>query len=149
MLSPFLKKLIFVRKFFILDGKIEILGERQILLPFSAIANLNESKMFETIHKEVKLAMERYAKQMGTGSGGMIKSVQDIYETMGLGKMRIIKLNADKKHTVLRLENITKPNEELLGGVLSGLFSFLFQKSLTKDNISIIKKGSYVDVSIK
>ena len=71
MLSPFLKKLIFVRKFFIIDGQIEILGEKQVLLPFSVVTNLNRSDTFTVVSKEVKKVMISYAKQIGSTSGGM------------------------------------------------------------------------------
>ena len=149
MLSPFLKKLLFVRQFFITDGRIEILGEKQVMLPFSAIMELQTDNSFEILNREVKKVMEYYAKKIGASPGGMIQSVQDIYETMGLGKMQIIKLDADHKEVVLRLLNISLSKTQLIEGVLCGLFSFLFGKNLTRNNISVKNKVSYLEVSIK
>ncbi|NQU79620.1 hypothetical protein HQ545_07660 [Candidatus Woesearchaeota archaeon] len=149
MLSPFLKKLIFVRKFFIIDGQIEILGERQMLLPFTAIELLQNEQTFSIVSGEVQKTMANYARKIGASSGGMIKSVQDIYETMGLGKMRIIKLDTDNKKTVVRIEKINIKNTDLIGGVLCGLFSFMFDKDFSKENITITKKIGFFDVSIK
>ena len=149
MLSAFLKKLLFVRQFFMMDGKIEVLGEKQVMLPFSAVMKLHNDSTFDAVSKEMKIVMESYGKKMGSSSGGMVKSVQDIYETTGLGKMEIIKLDADKKETVLRIQNISFTDTTLVEGVLCGLFSFLFNRQLTRKNITVTKKGTSMDVGIK
>lgn len=149
MLSPFLKKLIFVRQFFITDGKIEILGEKHIMLPSSAVLAMQNAQTFGVVNKEIRKVMQYYAKKMGSSSGGMIKSVQDIYETMGLGKMQVIKLDQSKKETVIRLVNVEMNDATLATGVLCGLFSFLFEKELNEKNIVVKKSTGYVDVSIK
>lgn len=148
MLSPFLKKLLFVRQFFIMDGKIEILGEKQIMLPLSAVSSLQSTNSFDIMKKEIKSSMESYAKKMGSSAEGMTRSVQDIFETMGLGKMQIIKLNADKKETVVRI-NINLSDTTLLEGVICGLFSFLFNRDIKRENIIVSKKGTYMDITIK
>ena len=149
MLSPFLKKLLFVRQFFMTDGKIEVLGEKQVMLPFSAMMNLQNASTFDLVSKDMKAVMQSYGKKMGSSSSGMVKTVQDIYETTGLGKMEIIKLDADKKETVLRLANMNVTDTALVEGVLCGLFSFLFNKELTRKNITVTKKGTSIDVGIK
>lgn len=131
------------------EGKIEVLGEKQVMLPFSALINLQNASTFDIISKEMKTVMVSYGKKMGSSAGGMIKSVQDIYETTGLGKMEIIKLDADKKETVLRISNITCVDTTLVEGVLCGLFSFLYNKDLTRKNIVVTKKGTSMDVTIK
>ena len=131
------------------DGKIEVLGEKQVMLPFSAMMSLQSASSFDSVSKEIKTTMISYGKKMGSSAGGMVKSVQDIYETMGLGKMEIIKLEADKKETVLRIQNISFTDTTLVEGVLCGLFSFLFNKDLTRKNITVTKKGTYMDVTIK
>ena len=149
MLSPFLKKLLFVRQFFMTDGKIEVLGEKQVMLPFSAVMSLQSASSFDAVSIEMKKVMVSYGKKMGSSAGGMVKSVQDIYETTGLGKMEIIKLDADKKETVLRIANISFTDTTLVEGVLCGLFSFLFNKDLERKNITVTKKGTFVDIAIK
>jgi len=149
MLSPFLKKLIFVRQFFITDGKIEILGEKQVMLPFSAISQLQNENTFTIMNTEMRKVMEYYAKKIGADSGGMIKSVQDIYETMGLGKMQILKLDNNKKEIIIRLMSIKEANSVLISGILCGLFSFVFNKDLNEKNISIKKNTGYLDIFIK
>jgi hypothetical protein len=132
-----------------MDGKIEILGEKQVMLPFSAVMTLQKADNFESLSKEMKISMASYGKKMGSSAGGMIKSVQDIYETTGLGKMEIIKLEADKKETVLRIVNMTFTDTTLVEAVLCGLFSFVFNKDLTRKNITVTKKATSMDVTIK
>ncbi len=149
MLSSFLKKLLFVRQFFMTDGKIEVLGEKQIMLPFSAVMCLQNPESFEKISREMNKSMVSYGKKMGSSAGGMLKSVQDIFETTGLGKMEIIKLDSDKKETILRIQNINYIDTTLVEGVLCGLFSFLFSKELTRRNISVTKKTTSMDITIK
>jgi hypothetical protein len=149
MLSPFLKKLLFVRQFVIYNGKIEILGENQIMLPRSALLSLQNEKTFDIVNKEMKDSMTRYAKKIGASTSGMLKSVQDLYETMGLGKMEVIKLEATKKQAVLRIKDIKCKDSSLIEGVVCGLFSVMFKKELTRENIKVINKTSHIEVSIK
>jgi len=149
MLSPFLKKLIFVRQFFITDGKIEILGEKQIMLPFSAVSGLKNEETFDIMNREVRKAMDFYAKKIGSSSVGMLKSTQDIFETMGLGKMEIVKLDTAKKEIIFRLMNVQYEDTTVVEGVLCGLFSFLFTKDLERKNIKVIKKATMLDVVIR
>jgi hypothetical protein len=149
MISPFLKKLLFVRQFIMNGGKIQILGENQVMLPSNALLSLQNENTFEIISKEIKVSMSSYAKKIGSSSGGMLKSVQDIYETMGLGKMRVVKLVADKKQVIVQIGDIKFKDTALVEGVLAGLFSCMFNKSLTRENIKVIKKASYTEISIK
>ena len=149
MLSPFLKKLLFVRQFFMSDGRIEILGQKHFMLPLSVVGGLQHPKTFDVLNKEMNKVMDYYAKKAGTPPGGMIKYVQDLYETMGLGKLQVIKLDSDKKQAILRVQNINLNNNEVVSGVLAGLFSFVFKKKIAKKNTSIIKKLGFIEVSIK
>jgi len=49
----------------------------------------------------------------------------------------------------VRIQNISFTDTTLVEGVLCGLFSFLFNKDLTRKNITVTKKGTYMDVTIK
>jgi hypothetical protein len=149
MLSPFLKKLLFVRQFLIHDGKIEILGQKQVMLPYSALSHLTGGEHFEIINRNIRESMSTYAKKIGASQGGMVKSVQDIYETMGLGKMQIIKLDTKNKVVSLRIQNIVLGDTTIIEGVLTGLFSFLFSKEFGQNNIEVQKKASHFQVNIK
>ncbi len=149
MLSPFLKKLLFVRQFFMTDGKIEILGETQILLPIEALSMIDNPKVFAAMSKQMKSSMQNYAKKIGTSPDGMIKSVQEIYETMGLGKMQVIKLDQEKKSCTLRIKSVKTKNTNVIAGIIGGLFSFLFKKNLTQKDVNVRKKSGFLEVSLK
>ena len=141
MLSGFLKKLLFARQFMIDEGKIEVLGRRQIMLPFeifSALQALDQKKGYITIKSSMKENMQYYAKRIGTTSMGMLKSSEEVFETFGLGKISIIKLDNSKKTAIVRLFNspVSGTCGKVSGGCgiqcasLAGLFSFLFSKDV-------------------
>jgi len=150
MLSPFLKKLLFVRQFSIDKGQIDILGQNQIMLPSDLIAELqiiDHDKVYNIVKKHITVSMESYAKRIGSSTTGIIKSSQDIFETFGLGQFQILKLDNPKK-----IANITilkssicdsckklklKKEGCLLEAALAGMFAFLF-----KTEVTVETKGS-------
>ena len=131
------------------DGKIEILGQKQVMLPLAMMASLQNDQTFDVANKEIQKSMEYYAKKMGGSSGGMLKSVLDIYETTGLGKMQIIKLDVASKEAILRIIDGQFDRTDLLEGVLCGQFSYFFNKQLLRQNIKVTKKTTYLDIFIK
>ncbi|MAG78382.1 hypothetical protein CL616_03390 [archaeon] len=145
MLSPFLKKLLFVRQFLIDNGKIEILGQNQIMLPSGLLAemqSIDKDKFYSVVKKHIQTSMQTYAKKMGTTSSGIIKSSQDIFETYGLGQFKLIKLDNTKKTAIVSISQSSlyspKNKEEiLLEAALDGMFSFLF-----KTNIKVESKAN-------
>ena len=99
MLSPFLKKLLFVRQFIIDKGKIEILGQTQIMFPSNLMAELqliDHDRVYSIVKKNIQYTIETYAKKIGSTSSGIVKSSQDIFETFGLGQFQILKLDNSK-----------------------------------------------------
>ena len=148
MLSPFLKKLLFVRQFIMTDGKIEVLGQQQVMLPLTALASMQNDQTFDLISREMKKSMEAYGKKMGGSANGMVKTVQDIYETTGLGKMEILKLDTAGKKVILRMQNIRFERTDVVEGVVCGLFTYLLSKELTRKDIKVTKKSTYIDISI-
>ncbi|MBT3985713.1 hypothetical protein HOD38_02580 [archaeon] len=138
MLSPFLKKLLFVRQFAIDKGKIEILGQTQIMLPSNLMAELqliDHDKVYNIVKTNIHDTMKTYAKKMGSTSSGIVKSSQDIFETFGLGQFQILKLDNSKKIAILNVSNSPmcngcakeKSNPCLLEAALDGMFTFLFK----------------------
>jgi len=127
MLSPLLKKLLFVRQFSIENGKIEILGNRHIMLGQDALLELQEvddarlynlikdstlnqlSKFVEhaRVYKQLKdvilIDISSLSKKIGAGDQGIIKNLQDIFDIYGLGKMTIASLDNSKKQAVVRI----------------------------------------------
>ena len=140
MLSSFLKKLLFARQFFMIDGKIEVLGKKQVMLPsdvMSALDNLNTKEAYANVKNAVKKDVEDYAKKLGSSEEGILKNIDDIFGTFGLGKLEMVNLNFKKKACILRLHNSPlkqmsgKTSEfHIIGAILSGVFSFLFKKDV-------------------
>ena len=152
MLSPFLKKLLFVRQFIIDKGKIEILGQTQIMLPSNLMAELqliDHDKVYTIVKNNIQDTMKTYAKKMGSTSSGIVKSSQDIFETFGLGQFQILKLDNSKKVAILNVTNSPmcngcakeKGTPCLLEAALDGMFTFLF-KSDVKVETKPCKMGS-------
>jgi hypothetical protein len=141
MLSPFLKKLLFVRQFLIDKGKIEILGENHVMLPVDLLAELqaiDKEKVHTLVKKHIKTTMEVYSKKMGSTNQGILKSSQDIFETFGLGQFQILKLDNTKKSAVVTISKsaifdsgnklkIKEADRCILEASLEGMFHFLFK----------------------
>ncbi|MDD5086871.1 MAG: hypothetical protein PHV16_03900, partial [Candidatus Nanoarchaeia archaeon] len=108
MLSTFLKKLLFVRQFFMIDGKIEVLGKRQVMLPTEVLSELDSCNAKDDYKKLKKIFMENikdYAKKIGSGEEGMYKNIVDVFETFGLGRIEVVKSDNKKKTCVLRIHD--------------------------------------------
>ncbi len=157
MLSSFLKKLLFARQFYMTDGKIEVLGKKQIMLPSDVISDLpasNSKIVYETIKKDIKKDIQDYAKKLGSGEEGMLKNIDYIFETFGLGKMQVIDINNKDKKVVVRIFNSPfaeskgeKDNLQMTSAVLSGMFSFLFEKDVNAQQTG--KSTVYCEYVIK
>ena len=72
----------------------------------------------------------------------MIKTLQQIFEIYGLGKLNITELNKDKKEAKIKLDRSTiaeaqlkkgkskKPMCSITAGILAGIFSYIFDKDV-------------------
>ncbi len=140
MLSSFLKKLLFARQFFMIDGRIEVLGKKQIMLPSDVVFELQKcdsSLCYDSVKNAVKRDIGDYAKKLGSGEGGMLKNIDDLFGTFGMGKLEMVDINFKNKTCILRLhnsplgQNAGKSAEfQITPAVLAGVFSFLFSKDV-------------------
>jgi len=144
MISPFLKKLLFARQFSMIDGKIEILGKKQILLPkdvFSELEKCNSKGVYSSVKNVMKKNIDDYAKKLGSSGEGMLNILGDIFDTFGLGDMQIVDIDYKKKNCVVRIHNIVLMEKNSKDGlmvtpaILSGMFSFLFRKDVDAKKI--------------
>jgi predicted hydrocarbon binding protein len=127
-LSSLLQKLLFVNQFNIIDGKVEILGNRYIMLDANDLLILQEidkTKTYSTaknmsknnlksfvdhasVYKGIKdQSMKNIAelsKKIGKTDDGVIKTLQSLFEVYGLGKLEIINLDNDKRKVTLRIK---------------------------------------------
>lgn len=150
MISPFLKKLLFARQFSMIDGKIEILGKSQVLLPSNVVVEL-ERLSPKPAHKAIKSSIKKdisdYAQKLGSTDAGMLNILAEVFETFGLGHMEIIDLDNRKKACIVRIHNSPlkdgKADESgmICLAVLSGIFSFLFSKDVEAKRASAKLKG--------
>jgi len=161
MLSAFLKKLLFARQLFMTDGRIEILGKNQIMLPSDivvALQSLNEKGYYSLIKQGIHDNLSAYAKKVGATNEGMMKVTEDIFETFGMGKPEIVVLDQKKKSAVVRFKNppVAEACAEnkfkdcvLLPAALAGMFSFLFSKSVDVDITKCNMKGATCEYVVK
>jgi len=168
MLSPLLKKLLFVRQFSIDNGKIEILGNRHIMLSEDVLLELQDiddarlyslikdstlnqlskivehAKVYKQLKEVIALDISSLSRKIGAGSEGIIKTVQDIFDIYGLGKMTIVSLDNSKKQAVIKVTDSSiaeaylnknkrraaKPVCTITAAVIAGIFSYLFGKKV-------------------
>ncbi len=133
--SPILKKLLFVRQFDIDQGKINLLGDREIMLHASAILALqeiDETKLYqaakESSIKNMSGAVEHakayghvrevfvaeiaeLGKKIGQTDQGTIKTLQDIFNVYGLGEMVIQQLENTTKQAVVVIKDSAMADE--------------------------------------
>ena len=135
VLSAILKKLLFVRQFNINDGKITLLGDRQVMLSSSAILELqeiDETKMYDIgkksslknlvkivdhakVYSKVKDVFVRkiasLGKKIGESDEGAIKVLQDVFNVYGLGEMHLQKLDNRSKQALVMIDGSTIAEE--------------------------------------
>ncbi len=162
MFSDFVKRLLFAREFIISDGRNEVLGERQSLIPIQLLIQLGDInlKMAYNIAKDVmKEEMIKFAKKIGTSTPDMITNLKDFYDLLGLGSMEIVSINLiTKKAKVIIKDNpvalkhlIEKRVVEckLIEGILAGMFAVIFEKECGVEEDKCISKGdAYCEFSI-
>lgn len=140
MLSALLQRLLFVNQFNIIDGKIEILGNRYIMLDasdFLVLQEIDTTKMYRIAkdlsknnlsnmveHAQVYKGMKdqslrniaELSKKIGKSDDGVIKTLQSLFELYGLGKLEIVDLNNEKKKAILRVHQSTLALAQLKKG---------------------------------
>ena len=133
MLSPFLKKLMFARQFDMDQGSIEVLGQREIMLPAEIVGELQRidtKKSYQILKSGVQRAMEADAKRIGLEGEGVLKIAQEIFCTYGLGKPEIVNLDNKTKRCVVRVHAPSDSAKPMLAAALAGMFSVIFNKDI-------------------
>jgi hypothetical protein len=126
-----------------IDGKIEYLGERLIMLPHSVVSKLqmpNAKSAYSSIKKIMKKEFEYYTKLVGNGEEGKLKNLIYIFETFGLGRLEIVDINNKNKVCKIKLYNSSLKkgkNAWLVSAILAGMFSFLFDKDVNAKRVQV------------
>jgi len=139
MLSAFLKKLLFARQLYMSDGRIEVLGTKQVMLPSNIIVSLqrlDEEQYYTLIKAGIQQNLRDYTKRIGSTSQGMFKITEDIFETFGMGRPEILIFDQKKKVATIRFHGQMVAGMDqlehvkLVPAALAGMFSFLFDKDI-------------------
>jgi predicted hydrocarbon binding protein len=136
-LSSLLQRLLFVNQFKMIDGKIEILGNRYIMLDASdllVLQDIDKSKMYKRVkdmaennlkdlveHANVYNGMKdqslkniaEISKMIGKSEEGLIKTLQSLFDIYGLGKMEIIDLDNENKKAIIRIKDSTLAHAQI------------------------------------
>jgi len=156
MLSPFLKKLLFARQLQLAEGKVELLGQEQVLVPMAVLVGLgrlNPEGCYDVMRQTIKESMALYAKRIGSTNEGLLKVMEEIFETYGFGHPEIIKLDNANKKAIIRIKNspltktkkMTAKDTLLPAGSLAGMFSFLFKKDV---DCSVKMKSNQMECTV-
>ncbi|MDD5086720.1 MAG: hypothetical protein PHV16_03115, partial [Candidatus Nanoarchaeia archaeon] len=90
-------------------------------------------------------------KKIGSGEEGIYRSIVDVFETLGLGRIEVVKSDNKKKTCVLRIHDCpvldSANKSRILNAALSGMFSFLFSKDVNAEQLK--SKKSLCEFSIK
>ena len=162
MFSDFVKRLLFAREFTIINGRNEVLGERQSLIPIQLLIQLGDVNLkmtYNIARNVIKEEMIKFAKKIGTSTPDMITNLKDFYDLLGLGSMEIVSINLiTKKATVIIKDNpvalkhlIEKKVVEckLIEGILAGMFAVIFEKECDVEEDKCISKGdAYCEFNI-
>ena len=162
MFSDFVKRLLFAREFIIFNGRNEVLGERQSLVPVQLLIQLADvnSKMAYNIARDVmKEEMTKFAEKIGTSIPDIITNIKDFYDLLGLGSMEIASMNLIAKKATVRIKDnpialkhlIEKKEVEckLIEGILAGIFTAIFEKECDVEENKCISKGdAYCEFNI-
>lgn len=158
MLSPFLKKLLFTRQFSIVDGKIEIMNLRSLMLSPEFILKIQEkdSKLIYNLSKKEMIEQLQYFKSKIAIKGlEGLKRIEDIYELLGFGKIKILDIDKNKKRCVINIydspiaekyiknskKKSSKTTCDFISGKLAGMFCFIFNKEVESKEVKCLSKG--------
>lgn len=178
-LSSFLQKLMFVNQFSINDGEIKLLGDSYIMLNSESILVLQEIDKSKTynmakssskadmkslvshaqVYKDIKAQelknIANLNSKIGKSDEGTLRTLESLFDIYGLGKLKILDLNNEKKTVLVQVEKSTialkhKEKEKgkskeavcaLTAGIIAGIFSFIFKKDVQAVEQKCLGKG--------
>jgi predicted hydrocarbon binding protein len=137
MLTSLIQKLLFINQFNMINGKIEILGGRYIMLDASDLLMLQETdetkmyavmkdsskrnlksmiehaKVYKSLKDESMKNIAQLSKRIGKDEEGIIKTLQGLFELYGLGSMQIVNLDNKNKQATINIRNSSVALEQL------------------------------------
>jgi predicted hydrocarbon binding protein len=146
MLSDFLKKLLFVRQFSVTDGKVEILGVRNLFVSSDPIFRLQlkfPKEVSAFFRDALKKDAAKYFVHLGASKESFPAVAKGLFELSGLGQFRIVDLDSKGKKAIVEIygspvkdyyaENGLRPKAAtcaITAGILAGIFSYYFDSDV-------------------
>ncbi|MBI4440201.1 hypothetical protein HY638_04485 [Candidatus Woesearchaeota archaeon] len=139
MISPFLQKLDFVHQFRMGDGNIGVLGVDQIMLPSALLSELSKKEdVYGPVKKCTLEEITLYMRKISHGEAEKVRIVEHVFETFGLGKLKIDAHKADVSGSPL-----SDGRNPLTRGAVAGVFCYLLSKDVDA-HFKPSKGGSFV-----
>ncbi|MFH0868832.1 MAG: 4-vinyl reductase [archaeon] len=160
MFSPFVKKLMFARQFNMEDGKIEFLGDRELLLPVGLVTEFQAfdvDKTYIFAKKTCIAELARITARLGVKGPELVKNLTEIYEAFGLGRIEIKDFDVKNGRAIINImdspvardyirKNKSSKREtcNFIAGMLAGIGESIFGKSMEAKEVKCIAKGDNV-----
>ncbi len=151
MLSPFLKKLLFARQFFAINGKLEILGERNVILEPELFLMLNKDA-YDFGKKSAEVFFKKYQKKVDLKQNNYA-NLMNLLEILGLGAVKIMKAGEgfatiSVKDSIIAEQYLKKKGKsktsvcDFIAGFLAGTFSFISNSETNAQEKKCLASGS-------
>ena len=121
-----------------INGKIEVLGKRHIMLPSDLLFTLQQSSSdtYSFSKKRGFENMKYLGGKLGASQEGMLNNIKNIYETFGLGILELVDLKNKEKQAAVIIRDSPLAKESprlkdktsclLISGILAGMFTYFF-----------------------
>jgi hypothetical protein len=148
MFSSFLKKLLFAREFSIIDGKVNILGQRFVMLPSELLFRIVDSPDTDAIQEKSLLLMKHIISKVGNNPQGLIDNLPDIFGMFGLGKLTIKSIDLKSKTCILDIDCISSEKRiaDVTSAIAEGLVSGCFEKKM---RCAVKVSGNKIDITMR
>jgi len=141
----------FAQQFAMANGTIQVLGQKQGMLPLSVLAGLQEldkSRCYAIVKNGLKTTLEDCEHRIGSSSQGSLSINMQIIETLGLGRPQVVTLNNAAKSAIVRVLGADKTNDSVIvPGVLAAMFSVVFKKDV--DCVLVRREQGYAEYTVK
>jgi predicted hydrocarbon binding protein len=163
MLSAFIKKLLFASEFMLDEGRVEMLGERQVMVPVTLLTRLQDispEKAYKIGNEIMKHETDVVTKRIGNSKAEMLTAMKEFFETLGLGSLEVADIDMLKKRAIIRIHDSPialshaifkkKDNCRITAGMLAGMFTSIFDAEATADEkFCVISGNAYCEFIIK
>jgi len=163
MLSAFIKKLLFASEFMMDQGRVEMLGERQVMVPAKLLTKLQDlapEKAYKLAKEVMKEETDVVTKRIGDSKAEIITAMKEFFETFGVGNMEVADLDMLKKRAIIRIHDSpiaiahalykSKDSCRITAGLLAGMFTSIFDADASAvEKMCVLSGSAYCEFIIK